>query len=178
MKKLWAVVVVTSVLLVALPVSAQTSEGRPSGWGVGLGSGTGVSGVSLKNHSGNRTIQGVIGCSSAWGYRWGHRRYRRSNGCAGIGISGDLLFNQPIITEEGVLTLAWNLGGGGAVGMGRHYRYHGDEIWLGGQFVAGLEFLFLEVPLDVVLEWRPSLFIPDARFALGHAGIHIRYYFQ
>lgn len=172
MKKLWAVVVVTSVLLVALPSSAQAGEGRPAGWGVGIGWGTGVSGLSLKNQSGDTALQGVIGCGWRWG--WGRRgRHRRH--CRGIGVSGDLLFNQSVLTDEGTVRLAWNVGPGAALGVIPDI----DEIWLAGQFVAGLEFIFPEVPLDVVLEWRPSLFvIPDAGFWVGQLGFHVRYYFQ
>ncbi len=176
MKKFWAVVIVVSVLLIAAPVSAQSAEGRPAGFGAGLGFGSFVTGVSLKKHDGDRALQGVIGCGWRWGYgRRGHRT--RGSQCRGMGVSGDLLLSMPVITDEGSVILAWNVGGGASVGVWDHY-YEGDRLWLGGQFVAGLEFIFPGVPLDLVLEWRPSLLvIPTGDFWFGQAGFHVRYYF-
>lgn len=167
-----ALVVWAGVLALSMPAMAQ---GRPAGWGIGLGSGTAITGVSLKNQMGERALQAVIGC-------WGGYR----NNCYGLGASVDLLINMPLITEDDTVQLAWNLGGGGAIGLRSggwarhpHGDWRGDSLWLGGQFVAGLEFIFPKVPLDVVLEWRPTLFvIPTARLWIEHAGFHVRYYFQ
>lgn len=178
MKKFWVVACVGFVLLMASPAMAQSSEARLDGWGVGLGIGTGITGVSLKNQtSGDKAFQAVIGC-------WGGYR----NNCYGLGGSLDLLVNMPVLTQEDSVSLAWNLGGGGAVGVrggsdwGRHPRgsgYRGNDLWLAGQFVAGLEVLFPSVPLDVVVEWRPSLWIvPGFHFQIENAGFHVRYYFQ
>lgn len=170
MKKWWSIVVAAVLVLMASSASAQAgAEGRPAGWGIGLGSGTGVGGISLKSQ-GDPALQGVVGC----GWHW---RGRGRGGCRGLAASGDLLIPMPVITDEGTVRLAWNLGGGAAVGLGS--RYYGDGITIAGQFVAGLEFIFPEIPLDVVLEWRPSLFlVPDGWLDEGHVGFHVRYYFQ
>ncbi len=176
--KWWMAVIVVVLMMAASPAMAQSDEARIEGLGVGLGVGTGLSGVSLKSQRGGGTaFQGVIGC-------WGSF----NNECQGLGASVDLLVNMPVLTQDGSVSLAWNVGGGGAVGVrggsdwGRHPRgrgYRGDNMWLAGQFVAGLEFLFPSVPLDVVVEWRPSLWIvPGIYLDFANAGFHVRYFFQ
>ncbi len=171
MRKLVAVMMMIGMVAIAWPGEAEAQ--RPDGLGVGLGYGTGVSGVSLKSHQGDNALQGVIGC---WGYN-----------CAGIGVSGDYLFSMSTLADEGSVRVAWNLGFGAAAGIwpgsswsNRPGRW-GDRsgnLWLAGQFVAGLEFIFPEIPIDVVLEWRPSLRVmPAAGFRFDHAGFHVRYYF-
>ncbi len=177
MKKLSVALVVGLFVALAVPATAaaQAGEGRLDGFGVGLGYGTGITGVSLKTQLGDaRAFQAVIGC-------WGGYR----NECYGIGGSADLLFNMPIITDEGSVALAWNVGGGGSIGFRDdgwarhpHRDRRGHSMWLAGQFVAGLEFLFPSVPLDLVIEWRPHLYIvPSIWLHFENFGFHVRYYF-
>lgn len=176
MKHVVVVMVAGLALLLASPAAAQASGDRLGGWGVGLGYGTAVTGISLKSQLGDdQAFQGVIGC---WGY------YRGS--CYGVGASVDLLFNMPVITDEDSVVLAWNIGGGGSLGIRDdgwdrhpHREWRGHNTWLAGQFVAGLEFLFPSAPIDLVLEWRPTLFIvPGMRLNIENFGFHVRYYFQ
>lgn len=167
MKKLVVAIVAAFALMMAAPAGAQAQD-RPGGFGIGLGQGTGVGGLSGKVHTGDVALQGVVGnWWHGWG-RWG-RHYRR-----GIGLSVDLLFNMPTFHDADVVQLAWNLGGGGAVGLA------GDRAFIRGQFVAGLEFIFPDVPLDLVLEWRPSVQLVPANFwfNFGGAGAHIRFYIE
>ena len=172
MKDALMVALAAAALMMAAPGVSHAQDARPDGFGLGLGQGTGVSGISGKVHTGDTAFQGVIGnWWGGWGVhtRRGYRRYRTG----GLGFSGDILFNMPSIHDAGAVTIAWNLGGGAAVGV------HPDWMALRGQFVAGLEFLFPEVPLDVVLELRPSVrFVPFDLFPRFSAGGHIRFYIQ
>ena len=177
MKKFFVLIATGLVLMLSAPATAHAGEGRLDGWGVGLGFGTGITGVSLKTLTGDaQALQLVIGC-------WGGYQ----NECYGVGGSIDMLFKMPLITDEGAVRLAWNVGGGASMGVRSstwrrhpHRDWRGRNMWLAGQFVAGLEFLFPRVPLDVVLEWRPSIYVIPTFMHLDfeNAGFHVRYYFQ
>lgn len=177
MKNLMMIVVAAFILMLAAPAMAQeVGDGRPGGFGIGLGQGTLVSGISLKQHQGPTALQGVVGCMS-YGYAGGD--------CWGIGVSGDFLINMPVLADADVVRVAWNLGGGGAVGVGwgRHWHpqerryYSSGTAHLAGQFVAGLEFIFPDLPLDLVLEWRPTLrILPFTGLNFFGGGAHIRFY--
>lgn len=172
MKKLVLAVVACFALLVAAPGTATAQESRPGSFGIGLGQGTGVAGISGKLHSGDISFQGVLG--NWWG-GWAHGRHRHR---AGIGFSFDVLFNMPVFHDADIVHLAWNLGGGAAIGMHPRWTY---QSRIHAQFVAGLEFLFPDVPLDIVLEWRPNIrLVPSHWFGFGFtsAGAHIRFYFD
>ncbi len=139
-KKHWILILSQVLLLLVLasaPAMAQSS-GRPGTFGIGLGSGTNISGLSLKQHAGPTAIQGNIGC---YGYYT----------CDGIGLSLDLLYNMPTFFQHEVLNLAWNVGFGGGLGL------HSEQINVAAAFVLGFELNFNILPIDIVLEWRPHL---------------------
>lgn len=159
-KKHWMLILSQVLLLLVLasaPAMAQSS-GRPGTFGIGLGSGTNISGLSLKQHAGPTAIQGNIGC---YGYY----------DCNGIGLSADLLYNMPTFFQHEVLNMAWNAGFGAGVGL------HSDDINVAAAFVLGLEFNLNIVPVDLVVEWRPRLnIISDVDFdPIGFTG-HVRFY--
>lgn len=146
MRRFFLLLAMALTFLVASPVMAQEgSTARPDGFGIGLGSGSMSSGLSAKIHRGGTAFQGVVGC----GYGYYGRGYY-SGWCNSLGVSIDVLKNMPIFVDADVVQLAWNIGAGGSLAIGNRFA-------VGGQFVAGLEFLFPSVPLDLVLEWRPSL---------------------
>ena len=152
-----------SLLLLAIPLTA--SAGTPIQEGgnldLGLGGGTHVSGLSGKYFFGSDLAgQAVVG----W---WGAGR---GNGAGGLGVSGDLLFEQKPLFSAEPLDIAWNLGPGVNLGLG-------DATWLGINGVLGLEFNFKPVPVDLVLEYRPAVRVIDTIDAdLIGFGAHIRVY--
>ncbi len=163
-KKHWILILGQALLLLVLttaPAMAQ-SGGRPGTFGIGLGSGTNVSGLSLKQHAGPTAIQGNIGC-----YGDGFDSYS----CGGIGLSLDLLYNMPTFFQHEVLNLAWNAGFGGGLGL------HSEKINLAAAFVLGFEINLNIIPIDLVVEWRPRLnIISDVDFdPIGFTG-HVRIY--
>ncbi len=170
MKKLVVAMVAAFALMLAAPAGAQAQD-RPGGFGIGLGHGTAVSGISGKIHTGDIALQGVIGnWWGGWGSRW-HRHHRHRSG---LGVSIDILASMPTIHDADVVQIAWNVGGGGAIGTGPNW------FRMRAQFVAGLEFIFPDVPLDLVLEWRPSVQLAPADFWLNFSGggAHIRFYIE
>ncbi|TXD35824.1 hypothetical protein FRC98_14205 [Lujinxingia vulgaris] len=158
-------VLMFALALLSTPAMAQEGGGRiPGGFGIGLGNGTAVSGISLKAFQGSTAIQGVIG--SRWGY--GYSRYDRYGG---FGASVDLLFNQDALVQADPLVLAWSLGFGGAVAT-----WGSNRLSAFAHGVAGLEFIFPSVPIDIVLEMRPGIEIYNGAYFFITGGAHIRFY--
>ena len=154
--------VAASVLLLGLLASAPAFADAPirqgGNFGLGIGGDTYNSGLSLKYYmSSGQALQGVVGFN-----------YRRD----WIGLNLDYLFEMPALATGNVVELGWNLGPGAAVGISDY----GVGAAVAG--VAGLEFNFNPVPIDLVLEWRPSLnIVPNVDLDLvGFTG-HIRFYF-
>ncbi len=89
-----------------------------------------------------------------------------------IGATLDYMIEIPAFVQSEVIDI------GPAVGAGASLGLSDRNLFVGIQGVAGLEFMLNPVPIDFVVEWRPSLsIIPDPRLGLlGGAG-HIRYYF-
>ena len=165
--------------LLASPADAWARSGavRQAGnWGVGLGSGTLASFLSVKHFA---------SADTAYQFNVGfHRTNRRIYGDA-IALGFDYLLEQPSITGSGAFELAWNVGPGLSLGLSDSpYRTY----WIVGvSGVVGLEFLFNMIPIDVVIEYRPSLFFFNNNFNdrgrdgfafdLVEFGAHIRYFF-
>ena len=103
-----------ALLLVALPASAATPIQSAGNLGLGLGGGSHVSGLSGKYFMAQDfSAQLVVGWWGA-GRDWG-----------GIGLSGDLLWEQRNLTTTEPVDIAWNIGpgvtvltAGGSLGLG------------------------------------------------------------
>ncbi|RDV37532.1 hypothetical protein DV096_13575 [Bradymonadaceae bacterium TMQ3] len=155
--KRWMGLFVAVLLTVSLFGQQEAWAQRNTGFGVGVGSATVASGISLKMPAGPTAFQLTAGC-------WG--------GCDGVAAAVDFLIGMPQIASADVVTLAWNFGGGGAVGLG------GGSLGVAAAFVAGLEFHFQPLPIELVLEWRPGLYVvPDVDVELVNFGGHARWYF-
>jgi hypothetical protein len=148
----------------ALPslANAGASHRRSGTVGVGLGGGTTGAGLSAKVFlSDASAVQAVAGPWGGWG-----------NG--GLGLSADYLYEMPTIVEGDVAELAWNVGAGAGVGIYSQSATLGVAV----AGVAGLEVAFKPAPLDLVIEYRPTLsVIPDVGLSLIGATAHLRYFF-
>ena len=148
-----ALVALMSVTFFSTPAFADRTPGR---LGIGVGSTTIASGLSLKQNAGPTAFQLTAGC-------WG--------GCDGVAASLDFLVPMPAIADANIVTLAWNFGAGVAVGVG------GGDLAAAGAFVVGLEVIFQPLPIDLVLEWRPALqVVSDIDLDLVSFGGHLRFY--
>lgn len=136
--------------------------------GLGLGAGTGITGLSLKYMASD-----VVGVQGVVGGAFGPYDYWRG---AGLGTTLDLLFHTPRIVDSNVVDLAFN-GGPGA-----SFRFLGDPaVGVGVHGVLGLELIFEPVPIDLVFEYRPGVLFAasdraPATFAYGDAGFHLRFW--
>lgn len=155
----------TLFLALALPGAAQAGSPVRSGgnFGIGVGSGYWLNGLSLKYFMGqSASVQGVIG---GYGYGYGHDDY------GGLGFSGDYLWEMPALTNNEAFELGWNAGLGPNVGLGD------DWVAIGVHGTLGLEFNFNPVPIDLVLEYKPGIFVvPGVGGDFWNFGGQIRIY--
>lgn len=145
-------------LLFSATWSGSASAGSPvrsgGNFGLGVGGGTWTNGLSLKYFmSSGSAVQAVVG-----GYGYGHKCNNGyydyyCEGYGGIGISGDYLWEMPALTNNEAFELAWNAGLGPSVVLGNGY------FGLGVHGTIGLEFNFNPVPIDLVLEYKPGIYI-------------------
>lgn len=161
---------IPAVLLFSLSSTASAGSPVRSGgnFGIGLGGGYWLNGLSLKYfNSDNTSLQGVIG-AYGWGHDNGYYDYYYNDG---IGFSGDFLWEMPAITKNEAFELAWNAGLGPSVGI--------NDSWfaLGLHGTLGLEFNFNPIPIDLVLEYKPGLYvIPDVGADFWNFAGQIRIY--
>lgn len=144
--------------------------------GVGVGQGTLATLLSIKY---------FMDPATALQFNVGFYNARRDYYGDTLALGFDYLLEQPSLTGNGSFELAWSVGPGLSLGLsdGRYRDY-----WIvGASGVVGLEFLFNMLPLDVVLEYRPTLFIYNNNFDdrgsdgfdldLIRFGAHIRFFF-
>lgn len=153
------VLLVIAALAVAPAAQAKPREGGSTG--VGVGSGTFANGLSIKHVMGGSAIQANVG---SWG------TYRKFGG--GLALSADYLLEMPTLASVSILDVAWNVGLGAGAGL------VSDSLAVAAAGVAGLEFNFKPLPIDLVLEYRPGLLIvPDVSIDLVNFTGHLRWYF-
>lgn len=151
-----------ALILFGTLLTTTAQAGSPGGpFGLGLSGGTQVNGLSGKYYMGGTALQGTVGIQGLG-----------NDGGDHIGLTLDYLLEQPDLASTDPVNIAWNFGVGGALGLGDNY------LGLGVAGIAGLEFNFNPVPIDVVLEYRPTLaVIPDIDLDLVGFSSHIRWYF-
>jgi len=169
-----------SALIVAVLAGSVLAPSRANAWtqpregfGLGIGSGTGATGVSAKWMMAPGALQFVLGF-------WGHgddgsgpgpRQYTHLDG---IALSVDYLFEMPSLARTQFFNLDWSFGLGGGVGVATG----GGTPGVAAAGIAGLEFNFTKIPLDLTVEYRPAIgFLPG--FGIGLIGFtaHLRVWF-
>lgn len=161
MKKttLISLIALAGTLAWAQPASAE----KPGTFGIGIGGGTISSGLSLKYYMGSFALQGTIGSfgSAADRFNFG-----------GVAVSVDGLLEQNALFENGALSIDWNFGLGAGLGL------FNDNFALAVAGIVGLEFNFKPVPIDFVVEYRPTLGLVGG-FGLEPIDFsgHLRFYF-
>ncbi len=129
-------------------------------FGVGLGGGTGTSGITGKYYlSEPMAIQAQLGSQQGYGFA--------------LGV--DVVFElPPVLYKNGDIKTPWYVGGGVALWSYDSY----SAIFFSG--VVGLAFQFQKIPLEIAIEWRPLLYLGDGYLTglyLGGGGGAIRWYF-
>lgn len=149
-------------------------------FGIGLGVGTTATPISMKYFlDSSLSIQGNVGWWRGWGWG-GCGRFRgrdRDFYCGGyyrdaLGLGADVLFEGGPLAGNESVTLDWEIGGGAGIGLADY------GFGLAVAFVTGLQLNIHALPIDVVLEYRPSLYlVPGLAFNFVDFTGHVRYYF-
>jgi len=158
------------VLLFGSLAHAASDVGGERDFGIGIGLGSQVEGISIKLHDTTMAYQLVIGGYGGFGNFgdvWGLRL--------------DWLSEIPAFVQTDVLDLAANIGIGGYGG------YVDPEFEAGVEGVLGLEALLVPIPVDVTLEWTPMVLLTnppwdhnepfDNRFHPAAFALHARVWF-
>jgi hypothetical protein len=174
MRKSTLILAATVVAAVGLaPASAAATFGTPrQGFGLGIGMGTGASGLSGKFMTGPGAFQGVVGF---WGGEDGgdHSGPGRPR-LGGVALSVDYLFEMPTLAKSEYFNLDWCFGLGGGVGVSTSGGAPGVAV----AGIAGLEFNFTRVPFDVAIEYRPAVgILPNPWIGLVGFTAHVRVWF-
>lgn len=165
-----------ALLLIPATGTAQGTGGGGN-FGLGLGKGTLASGITGKYYlSADTALQGHIGYTPGWSWgRCGRGRYDYDcRGYYGFGLNVDYMYTFSNLVEGGAGRLFASGGGGGAISSVGPYG--GGALAING--VLELGWHFSEVPIELVLDWRPF-------FALGPGilpgffdfGFSARFYF-
>ncbi len=158
--------ILTSVFALALIAgwSSSALADKPGSFGIGIGAGTISSGLSLKYYSSpSFALQANVGTYGTAG--------DRSN-FDGLAFSVDGLLEQNALFKNDVVSIDWNLGLGAGLGL------YNDDLGLAVAGVVGVEFNFVPVPIDFVVEYRPTLLLsPDVHLEPVDFSGHLRVYF-
>ena len=104
--------------------------------------------------------------------------YRSRSYYSHINVSGAYLHHTPIDAVEG---LQWYIGGGASVYIWSYESFFFDDsatdISFGLQGYGGLDYTFPNIPLNLTLDWTPTIFLNGygTGFGAGYASIGARY---
>jgi hypothetical protein len=168
MRKLAVGIAAAAIVCLAATSDAHAFGEARRGFGIGLGSGTIANGLSLKMMAGPGAFQAVAGF---WGGGGARDRFGRVDGVAG---SLDYLFEMPSLARSQYFTVDWAFGFGGGIGVP---TFNG-KLGAAASGIAGIEFNFTAVPLDLTIEYRPTVaIIPDPGLHLVDFTAHLRLWF-
>lgn len=163
MKQFICVIALVGLMLCAhVDSQAQTYE---TAIGLRLGSPTSVTVKHFLNDS--HALEGYVGYRGWSGYNWFH-------------VSGAYLIHNQI---EDIDNFLWYFGGGATVFF---WNYDSDFLrgneWnstsLGIQGYLGLDYSFDDVPINLSVDWVPTIFVGSAftsGFGAGYGALAVRY---
>jgi hypothetical protein len=95
----------------------------------------------------------------------------------GTRLSGLYEFNfYPFDDAPG---LGWFVGGGAHIGVwkSRYKDEYNSNVDFGIDGIIGLDYKFVDLPLNISLDWQPSLALIGSSFTPAYGGIGVRYTF-
>lgn len=124
--------------------------------------------IGIRFGSGLENNVAIDGIFSIGEYSRVHTDVAFSN--AGLGVAA--LWNFSFEPINDFPDLHWYLGAG-------PFAVIGDDFDLGVAGEIGIEYQFLDIPLIIGLDWRPTLEVIDhTRFSISGVGLNVRYQFN
>lgn len=95
-----------------------------------------------------------------------------------LALGAMLEMHKPLATEG----LNWFYGGGGYLGFAKVYdpnrKVNDTEVNFGAMGVLGLDYKFMNLPLNLSLDWKPELnIVNDITFEPSAIGLSVRFVF-
>lgn len=82
---------------------------------------------------------------------------------------------NPISEVDG---LNWYYGVGGTIGSVKDKVFKESDLYLGADGVLGLDYKFDDAPINISLDWKPTIgLVPDTDFDASGIGLSLRYTF-
>ena len=101
--------------------------------------------------------------------------FRSNNSFSWVQLTGLYEVYNPIKGADG---LNWYYGGGASVGSVKTKFNDQSDIYLGVNGVLGLDYKFKGAPINLSLDWIPTLRLtPDTDFYSGDVGLGVRFTF-
>jgi hypothetical protein len=99
--------------------------------------------------------------------------FKSNSRYSGIRFTGLYQIHHPTDFQYGALS--WFYGGGASVGGLDYKNIDRNEFLLSADGVIGLDYKFVDAPLNLSLDWKPALqFSPDVAFKAGQFGFSVR----
>lgn len=157
MKKLLFTLIAATALLVS------TTDVKAQGYKNAIGGRFGdANGISFKTALNNNAMLELIA------------NFRSNKSVDYFRITGLYEVYNPINGAEG---LNWYYGGGATIGSAKVKGYDGD-LYLGANGVIGLDYKFRGAPINLSLDWVPTLQLtPNTDFYSGDVGLGVRFTF-
>ncbi|WP_231464493.1 MULTISPECIES: hypothetical protein [unclassified Pedobacter] len=158
MKKLFTILCCTA--LFALATTSVKAQDYKNAIGGRFGS---YNGVSFKTALSSNTKLELIG------------NFRSNRNFSWAQLTGLYEVYNPIGGAPG---LKWYYGGGASVGSVKNKAFDSSDIYLGLNGVLGLDYKFKGAPINLSLDWIPTLRVtPDTDFYSGDIGLGVRFTF-
>ncbi|TCD12494.1 hypothetical protein EZ449_00125 [Pedobacter frigidisoli] len=139
--------------------------------------------TSVKAQNYKNAIGGRFGTANGISFKTGLNKgamlelignFRSNKGIDYLRLTGLYEIYNPINGAEG---LTWYYGGGGTIGSYKIKGYDSD-VYLGLNGVLGLDYKFKGAPINLSLDWVPTLQLtPDTDFYSGDVGLGVRFTF-
>ncbi|WP_235969816.1 hypothetical protein [Pedobacter planticolens] len=158
MKKL-LFTLITGVAILTMSTSTVKAQSYKNAIGGRFGS---ANGISFKTGLNKNAMLELIG------------NFRSNKNVDYLRLTGLYEVYNPI---NGAPGLTWYYGGGGTIGSVKVKGYDGD-VYLGLNGVLGLDYKFNGAPINLSLDWIPTLQLtPDTDFYSGDVGLGVRFTF-
>lgn len=155
-----------AALLFCSPLASATEIGTSKTTGIGISAGTLAGGLSAKFYRENdMALQVTVGSYT-------------NNWAGNLLVAADLTTNITTLFQDAAGQLLVNVGAGGAVVMYNIAGISGGS--LGANAILGLVWQFSDLPLEMTLDWRPTILIGEFYYSginLYGNGLGIRYFF-
>jgi len=159
MKKLLFTLIAGAVLF-TMNLSSASAQDYKNAIGGRFGS---YNGVSFKTGLNKNAMLELIG------------NFRSNRGYSWAQLTALYEVYNPIGGAPG---LSWYYGGGASIGSVKNKVIDNSDIYLGANGVLGLDYKFKGAPINLSLDWIPTLRLtPDTDFYSGDIGFGVRFTF-